>query len=83
MQADRLEPGRLADHCRPAQRTTGCGQGTSTRHGAFFIAGGENQQRLLEVIGQQRLHGLDNQGEEAFHVAAAKADPTAVDFSQL
>ncbi|MCY1445066.1 hypothetical protein D9M71_615690 [compost metagenome] len=34
-------------------------------------------------MGQQRLHRLDDQGEEAFHVATAKTHPAAVDFGQL
>ncbi|EJT83877.1 hypothetical protein PPS11_29053 [Pseudomonas putida S11] len=52
-------------------------------HGAFFVTGGEDQQRLLEIVLQQRDDRLDDQGEEALHVAAAQADPAAIGFGQL
>jgi hypothetical protein len=81
--ADRLEPGRLADHRRAPQRPPGLGQRTGAGHRAFFIAGGEDQQRLLERLIEQRLHRFDGQGEKALHVATAQADPAAVDFGQL
>ena len=81
--ADRLEPGRLADHRRTAQRAPGFGQGAGAGHRAFFIAGGEDQQRLLERLVEQRHDGFDGQGEKALHVATAQADPAAVDFGQL
>ncbi|MNZ27725.1 hypothetical protein D3C78_449460 [compost metagenome] len=83
VQADRFEPGGLADHCCPAQRAPCLGQGPGARHRAFFITGGKNQERLLEVMRQQRLHRLNDQGEEAFHVATAQANPAPVDFGQL
>ena len=83
VQADGLEAGRLADHCRTAQRLSGLGQGAGPGHRAFFIAGGENQQRLLEPLPQQGLHGFDDQGEKALHVATAQAHPTAVDFGEF
>ena len=81
--ADRLEPGRLADHRRTPQRAPRFGQRPGAGHRAFFIAGGENQQRLFERLVEQRHDRLDGQGEKALHVATAQADPAAVDFSQL
>ncbi len=81
--ANRLEPGRLADHRRTAQRLAGLGQGAGTGHRTFFITGGENQQRLLERLIEQRLHGLDDQREKALHVATAQPDPAAVNFGEL
>ncbi|MNZ69887.1 hypothetical protein D3C78_882030 [compost metagenome] len=83
VQADRLEPGRLADHRRTAQGPPGLGQGAGAGHRAFFVTGGENQQRLLEVVSQQGLHGFDDQGEKALHVATAQAHPAPVDLGQL
>ncbi|MNY04631.1 hypothetical protein D3C86_1373180 [compost metagenome] len=81
--ADRLEPGRLADHRRPPQRSPRLGQRAGTGHRTFFIAGGENQQRLFERLIEQRFDRLDGQGEKTLHIATAQADPTTVDFSQL
>ena len=81
--ADRLEPGRLADHCRAAQRSSSLGQRAGAGHRAFFITGGEDQQRLLERLIEQRQHGFDDQGEEALHVATAQTDPAAVDFCEF
>ncbi|MNN51944.1 hypothetical protein D3C81_1666070 [compost metagenome] len=83
MHADRFEPGRLADHRCAADWTPGLGQCAGTGHRAFFIASGEDQQRLFERLLKQRLHRFDDQREEALHVATAQADPTAIDFSQL
>ncbi|MOA12626.1 hypothetical protein D3C78_1326380 [compost metagenome] len=83
MQADRLEPGRLADHRRPAQRPAGRRQGAGTGHRAFLVTGGENHQRLFERFIQQGQHGFDGEGEKALHVAAAQADPAPVDFGQF
>ncbi|MNO64770.1 hypothetical protein D3C76_555070 [compost metagenome] len=81
--ADRPQPGRLTDYRCTAQWLAGLGQGTGAGHGAFFVAGGKDQQRLLEVVLQQRDDRFDDQGEEALHVAAAQADPTAIGFGQL
>ena len=83
VQANRLEPGRLADHRCATQRAPRFGQRTRAGHGAFFITGGKYQQRLLERLIQQRQHGFDGQGEKAFHVAAAQSYPAAVDLRQL
>jgi hypothetical protein len=58
-------------------------RGPRPGHGAFFVASGEDQQRLLERLIQQGPHRLDDQGEETLHVATAQADPAAVDFGQL
>ncbi|GBH13950.1 Zn-dependent oligopeptidase [Pseudomonas syringae pv. actinidiae] len=81
--ADRLEPGRLADHRRTTQRASGFCQRTRAGHRAFFIAGGENQQRLLERLIDKATHGLDDQRKKALHVAAAQPDPAAIDLGEL
>lgn len=70
--ADRPQPGGLADHRRTAERLTGLGRGTGAGHGAFFVTGGKDQQRLLEIVLQQWDDRLDDQGEEALHVATAR-----------
>ncbi|MNH18748.1 hypothetical protein D3C79_784650 [compost metagenome] len=81
--ADRPQPGRLTDYRCTAQWLAGLGQGTGAGHGAFFVAGGKDQQRFLEVVLQQRDDRFDDQGEKALHVAAAQADPTAIGLGQL
>lgn len=83
VQAYGLEACRLANHCSPAKRSAGSGQGTGAGHRAFFVTGGENQQRLLEGLIEQRSHGLDGQDEEALHVATAEAHPAVAHFAQL
>ncbi|MCY1360185.1 hypothetical protein D9M69_468000 [compost metagenome] len=83
VQADGLEPRRLADHCRTAQGPAGLHQGASAGHGAFLVTGGEDDQRLLEALVQQAAHRLDSQGEEALHVAAAQAVPAIAGFAEF
>ena len=78
-----LEAGRLTDHRCPPQGPAGIGQGPGAGHGAFFVTGGEDQQRLLERLVQQRLERFDGQGEKALHVTTAQADPTAIDLGEL
>ena len=60
VQADRLEPRRLTDHRRTAQRTPGFSKRTGARHGGFFVASGQNQQGLPERLIQQRPDGFDD-----------------------
>ena len=38
---------------------------------------------MLERLVEQRLHGFDDQGEEALHVATAQPDPAAIDFGEF
>ncbi len=83
MQADRLEARRFANNRRATQHTARCSQGLGTCHGALFVAGGEDDERLLERLIEQRLKRLDGQREKALHVAAAQSYPVAVDFGQL
>lgn len=66
VQADGLEPGRLADHRGATQRAPRFGQCAGAGHGAFFIAGRKDQQWLLERLIQQRQHRLDGQGKKPF-----------------
>ena len=83
MHANRLEPGRLANHCRTTQRAAGVGQRAGTGHRAFLVAGGEDQQRLLERLINKATHRFDNQRKEALHVATAQPDPAAIHLGQL
>ncbi|MNN44923.1 hypothetical protein D3C81_1592330 [compost metagenome] len=83
MHADRPQAGGLTDHRGTSERLAGLGQCPGARHGAFFVAGGEDQQGLLEIMRQQRQHGLDDQGKEALHVATAQANPTAIDLGEF
>ena len=82
VQADRPEAGRLADHRGTAQRAAGGGQGARTAHRAFLVAGGEDQQRLAERPVEQRAYRLDDQREEALHVADAETIPAVVGLAQ-
>ncbi|MND83716.1 hypothetical protein D3C80_755870 [compost metagenome] len=83
VQADGLEARRFANHRRAPERSPGRGQCLGAGHGAFLIASRQDQQRLLERLGQQRLHRFDDQGEEALHVATAQAHPTAIDLGEF
>lgn len=83
VQANRSEPGRLADHRSTTERTAGSGQRLGPGHRAFFVAGGQDDQRLLERLVDQAAHRFDRQREEAFHVAAAKPDPAAIHLGEL
>jgi hypothetical protein len=66
----------------PLCRRIGLGQGAGAGHGAFLVAGGEDQQRLAQGLVQQRQQRLDGDGEEALHVAAAQAIPAAIALVQ-
>ena len=83
MHADRFEPGRLANHSHTAQRATRFGQCPGAGHGGFFVARGQNQQRLLERLIEQRPDGFDDQREKTLHVTAAQSDPAVIHFCQL
>ncbi|MCY1303957.1 hypothetical protein D9M70_536890 [compost metagenome] len=83
MQADRLQARGLADHRRATQRPSRLGQHAGAGHGAFLVAGGEDDQRLAERLVQQATHGFDGQREEALHVAAAQAVPAVAGLIEL
>ncbi|MNM96768.1 hypothetical protein D3C81_1092570 [compost metagenome] len=82
VQADRPQVGRLADHRRAAQRPPRFGKGPRPGHGALLVAGGEDHQRLAQLMQRHALQSLDHQREEAFHVAGAEAEPAAVALVQ-
>jgi len=82
VQTHRPQPRGFADQRRAPERPAGCGQGAGTGHRAFFVAGGEDQQRTTKWLLQQRLHRLDDQREEALHVATAEPVPAVIGLAK-
>ena len=80
---DFLSRNITADHRRTPQRPACFNQGPGAGHRSFFVTGGEDQQRLLERLVEQRAYGFDHQREKTLHVATAQADPAVIHFCQL
>ena len=80
--ADRPQAGGLADDRRARPGAAEFGEGAGALHRGFLVGGGEDDQRLLEFLIEQRPHGFDSDGEEALHVGYAEAVELVVALAQ-
>ena len=82
MGADRLQGGGLADDGAVRAQPGGFGKIARAGHAGLFVGSGQNIQRLFQRGDVDIAQGVENKGEEAFHVSRAEAVELVIVFGE-
>ena len=80
--ADRLQGGGLADDGAVRAQLGGFGKIARAGHAGLFVGGGQNIQRFFQRGDVDIAQGVENKGEEAFHVSRAEAVELVIVFGE-